>query len=220
MVTVKGSRDPVEFAIRLPGGGDGTVWLPIDSKFPLETYQKLVEAYESGDRSAIDNAQKALKLRLMGEARDIHEKYIHVPETTEFGILFLPVESLYAEAVRLGMVEKLQADYKINIAGPTTMAALLNSLQMGFRTLAIQKRSQEVWTVLGNVKTEFGNFEDTLTRTQQRLNQASDELEKLVGVRTRKINRSLKDVTAAPELASAQEAEAARELPPAAENES
>lgn len=193
--TVKGSKEPVEYAVKLPGTGDEAVYLPIDSKFPLETYSQLVDAYDSADAAAIESARKNLEMRLLGEAKDIHTKYVHVPETTEFGVLFLPVEGLYAEAVRLGMVEKLQNRYRINIAGPTTMAAFLNSLQMGFRTLAIQKRSAEVWNVLGNVKTEFGKFEEVLEKTQQRLTQAGDELEKLVGVRTRRINKSLSDIT-------------------------
>lgn len=197
--TVTGSKDPVEYAIKLPGNGEETVYLPIDAKFPLETYQRVVDAYDSANAVELENAKKALEVRLLSEAKDIHSKYIHVPETTEFGIMFLPIEGLYAEAVRMGMVEKLQNKYHIIIAGPTTMSALVNSLQMGFRTLAIQKRSAEVWTILGNVKSEFDKFEDVLSKTQQRLNQAGDELEKLVGVRTRQINKSLSSITGAVE---------------------
>lgn len=200
-ITVPGSRDPVEFAVKLPGPGAEPVWLPIDSKFPLETYTHLMEAYDTADPGQVEEARKALCDRLMGEAKDIHTKYIHVPETTEFGVLFLPVEGLYAEAVRLGMVEKLQNRFRINLAGPTTMAAFLNSLQMGFRTLAIQKRSAEVWKVLGTVKSEFSKFEDVLNATQKKLNQASEELDKLVGTRTRKINKSLEGITDAAEPA-------------------
>lgn len=198
--TVKGSRDPVEFAIKLPGGDEGPVYLPIDAKFPLETYQKLQDACDAGDRDLIAAAEKALEQRIRSEAKDIHEKYIHVPETTDFGILFLPVEGLYAESVKMGLVDALQNKYHIMIAGPTTMSALLNSLQMGFRTLAIQERSAEVWKLLGNVKSEFETFGATLEKTQQRLTQAGEELEKLVGVRTKQINRKLAEITDAPEL--------------------
>lgn len=198
VATKKGSADRVEFAVRLPAGEDGTVWLPIDAKFPGDAYAALMDAYDSGDPAAVEAAGKVLENRIRSEAKDIHDKYIHVPETTEFGIMFLPVEGLYAEVVRRGMVQRLQNEYKVNVAGPTTMAALLNSLQMGFKTLAIQKRSSEVWDILGGVKSEFETFADVLGRTQNRLTQASDELEKLVGVRTRQIQRKLKKVTALP----------------------
>ncbi|MCI6639774.1 MAG: DNA recombination protein RmuC [Pygmaiobacter massiliensis] len=198
VATKKGSLDRVEYAVRMPAGKEGSVWLPIDAKFPADTYNTLLDAYDTGDSAAIEAAGKALESRIRSEAKDIHDKYIHVPETTEFGILFLPVEGLYAEVVRRGMVERLQNEFRVNIAGPTTMAALLNSLQMGFKTLAIQKRSSEVWEILGGVKQEFENFAEILTRTQNRLSQASDELEKLVGVRTRQIQRKLKSVTALP----------------------
>lgn len=196
VATVPGSRFVVEFAIRLPGGDEGTVYLPIDSKFPLETYQAFLDARESGDALQIQTATSALIQRIKGEAKDIHDKYISPPHTTDFGILFLPIEGLYAEVVQLGMVEELQRTYHINIAGPTTMAALLNSLQMGFKTLAVQKRSVEVWNVLGAVKTEFMKFEQTLTATQKKLDQAYRELDTLVGTRTRVINRKLRSVTA------------------------
>ncbi|MBR6518245.1 MAG: DNA recombination protein RmuC, partial [Oscillospiraceae bacterium] len=161
IATKKNSADRVEFAVKLPGYDDGYVYLPIDAKFPLDAYQKLQDAYDSGDRELLVAARKELRLRIKGFAKDIRTKYIDVPNTTEFAIMFLPLEGLYAEVVREGMVEELQKD-KINIAGPTTMAALLNSLQMGFRTLAIRKRTGEVWNVLGAVKTEFDKFGDVL----------------------------------------------------------
>ena len=171
------------------------VWLPIDSKFPGDTYGALRDAYEEGSREQIDACVKQLIATLKSEAKDIHDKYLAPPHTTEFGIMFLPFEGLYAEAVSRGMVEILQRDYHVNLAGPSTMAALLNSLQMSFRTIAIQKRSGEVWSVLGAVKTEFDKFEACLTQTQNRLDQASRELDKLVGTRTRAIRRKLKGVT-------------------------
>lgn len=194
IATKKGSKNVVEFAVKLPSDGAGTVYLPIDSKFPGDTYSALREAVESGDRQSIESAQKALVQRIKGEAKDIHDKYIDPPNTTEFAIMFLPFEGLYSEVVNMGLVEVLQREYKVNIAGPSTMAALLNSLQMGFKTLAVQKRSAEVWKILGGVKTEFDKFNDVLVMTQQRLDQANKELDKLVGVRTRQIQRQLKDV--------------------------
>lgn len=199
IATRPGSRDRVEFAVRLPGDGEQPVYLPIDAKFPSDTYGKLAEAYELGDSALINEAGKLFETKLKSFAKDIHDKYVEPPYTTDFAIMFLPVESIYAEAVRRGMVEALQREYKINIAGPTTMAALLNSLQMGFQTLAIQKRSSQVWDVLGAVKTEFDKFGTVLAAAQQRLNQANSELDKLVGVRTRKIQRQLREVTALPE---------------------
>lgn len=186
----------VEFAVKLPGDDEGTVWLPIDAKFPGDAYAKLVDAYELGDPNALEEAAKNLERIIKSEAKDIHDKYIEPPYTTDFGIMFLPFEGLYAEVVRRGLLETLQRDYKVNIAGPTTMAALLNSLQMGFRTLAIQKRSGEVWNVLGAVKTEFDKFGGVLESAQNRINQANAELDKLIGVRTRSIVRKLKGVTA------------------------
>ncbi|MGN1344021.1 MAG: DNA recombination protein RmuC [Traorella sp.] len=195
VVTKKGSRDVVEFAIKLPGDGDKCVYLPIDSKFPLDKYALLVDAYDEGDQQKISQAQRELDTMIKKSAKDIHDKYIDVPNTTEFAIMFLPIEGLYAEVVRRGMVERLQRDYKINIAGPTTMAALLNSLQMGFKTLAIQKRSSEVWNVLGAVKSEFEKFGNALESTQNRLNLAQKELDNLVGVRTRQIQKKLDKVT-------------------------
>lgn len=196
VATVPGSSERVEFAVKLPGDGEGdTVWLPVDAKFPADAYSNLLDAYDNADTAAVEQTGKVLENRIRQFAKDIHDKYIHVPETTDFGIMFLPVEGLYAEVVRRGMVEKLQNEFKVNIAGPTTMAALLNSLQMGFRTLAIQKRSGEVWKVLGDVKSEFGKFEDILMQTKRHLELASKDIENLVGVRTRQIQRKLSGVT-------------------------
>ncbi len=196
IATVNGSAERVEFAVKLPGDGDGMpVWLPLDAKFPADAYANLLDAYEAADTAAVEAAGKVLESRIRSFAKDIHEKYIHVPETTEFGIMFLPVEGLYAEVVRRGLVEKLQNEFKVNIAGPTTMAALLNSLQMGFRTLAIQKRSGEVWKVLGEVKSEFAKFGDVLTKTKRHLELASKDIDELVGTRTNQIQRKLRDVT-------------------------
>ncbi|MGN1468182.1 MAG: DNA recombination protein RmuC [Ruminococcus sp.] len=194
VATKKGSRNVVEFAVKLPADDDSFIYLPIDSKFPGDSYSAYRDAVESGDKEKIDLTLKALLATIKNEAKDIHDKYIDPPNTTEFAIMFLPFEGLYSEVVNRGMVEVLQRDYKVNIAGPSTMAALLNSLQMGFKTLAVQKRSTEVWKILGSVKTEFDKFNDVLVMTQQRLNQANSELDKLVGVRTRQIQRKLKDV--------------------------
>lgn len=196
--TVPGSSDRVEFALKLPGDGQAPVWLPIDAKFPVDAYSALLEAYDSGDKAAVETAAKELEKRIRSFGKDIHTKYIAPPHTTDFGIMFLPIEGLYAEVVRRGMAERLQREFRIVVAGPTTMAALLNSLQMGFRTLAIQKRSSEVWKVLGSVKTEFDTFGVALAQAQNRINQASHELENLVGVRTRQIQRKLSQVTQMP----------------------
>lgn len=196
VITKKGSKNPVEFAIKLPTEDDKHIYLPIDSKFPSDVYENLVDAYENGSKEQIDDAVKQLKARIRSFAKDISDKYIDSPNTTDFAIMFLPFEGLYAEIVNRGMVESLQRDFKINVAGPSTMAALLNSLQMGFKTFAIQKRSGEVWNVLGAVKTEFDKFGEVLAATQQRLEQANNELDKLVGVRTRQIQRKLKNITA------------------------
>ena len=199
VATKKGSKNVVEFAVKLPSDDDKFIYLPIDSKFPGDTYAALRDAIDEGDKIKIDLAAKALITRIKSEAKDIHDKYIDPPYTTEFAIMFLPFEGLYSEAVNRGLVEILQRDYKVNIAGPSTMAALLNSLQMGFKTLAVQKRSAEVWEILGAVKQEFDKFGDVLEATQQRLDHK--ELDKLVGVRTRQIQRKLKDVqTPAKEL--------------------
>ena len=203
VVTKKGSTQRVEFAIRLPGEADAPVYLPIDAKFPGDSYAALVDAYETGDASQIAAAQSTLEARIKAEARDIRDKYIDPPNTTDFAILFLPFEGLYAEVVRMGLVDVLQRKYRVNIAGPTTFAALLNSLQMGFRTLAIQKRSGEVWNLLSAVKTEFGAFETVLQAAQKRIEQTGAELDKLVGVRTRKINSRLRGVSALPAEESA-----------------
>ena len=195
VVTKSSGRNPVEFAIKLPGDGETPVYLPIDSKFPTEDYLLLNEAYDNGDKAAIEVLATILERKIKSFAKDIHEKYVEPPHTTDFAILFLPIEGLYAEAVRRGLVETLQREYKVNIAGPTTMAALLNSLQMGFKTLAIQKRSSEVWKVLASVKNEFETFGRVLETAQNRITQTSAELDKLVGVRTRMIRSKLKEVS-------------------------
>lgn len=194
VATKKGSRNVVEFAIKLPADDDSFVYLPIDSKFPGDTYAKLVDAMNSGNKEEIEICSKNLLRTIKSEAKDIHDKYISPPNTTEFAIMFLPFEGLYAEVVNRGMVEVLQREYKVNVAGPSTMGALLNSLQLGFKTLAVQKRSAEVWQILNDVKREFDTFADVLEKTQARLNQANTELDKLVGVRTRKIQSQLSKV--------------------------
>lgn len=194
VATKKGSKNVVEFAVKLPADDDGFIYLPIDSKFPGDTYSHLRDAIEEGDKEKIELSAKALITTIKNEAKDIRDKYIDPPNTTEFAIMFLPFEGLYSEVVNRGLVEVLQRQYKVNVAGPSTMAALLNSLQMGFKTLAVQQRSAEVWNILGQVKTEFDKFNDVLVATQQRINQANSELDKLVGVRTRQIRRRLKDV--------------------------
>ena len=206
VATVKGSSERVEYAVRLPGDGTSCVYLPIDAKFPIDAYNGLLDAYDTADAAQVEAAAKVLEQRIRQFAKDIHTKYIHVPETTDFGIMFLPIEGLYAEVVRRGMVERLQAEFKVVIAGPTTMAALLNSLQMGFKTLAIQKRSSEVWDVLSSVKSEFETFGTALEQAQTRINQAGNALESLVGVRTRQIQRKLRSVTTLPEAGAAGEA--------------
>jgi len=205
VATKNGSRDNVEFAIKLPGKDrvSEVVYLPVDSKFPLDVYHSLVDAYEIGDQSSIEEGYKKLEAAIKKSAKDIRDKYIDPPYTTDFAIMFLPIEGLYAEVVkRTNLVEILQREYKINVTGPTTLAALLNSLQMGFRTLAIEKRSSEVWNVLGAVKTEFGKFEEVLKATQKKLNQASTDLDKLVGTRTKQINKKLMSVERLTEDAS------------------
>ena len=194
VATKKGSRNVVEFAIKLPADDDNFVYLPIDSKFPGDTYAKLVDAMSSGNKEEIEVCSKNLLRTIKSEAKDIHDKYISPPNTTEFAIMFLPFEGLYAEVVNRGMVEVLQREYKVNVAGPSTMGALLNSLQLGFKTLAVQKRSAEVWQILNDVKREFDAFADVLEKTQTKLNQANTELDKLVGVRTRKIQSQLSKV--------------------------
>lgn len=198
VVTKPRSGMRVEFAIKMPGDDGSTIYLPIDAKFPLDAYEGLVDAYETADAAAVENAGKILDTRIKNAAKDIRDKYISPPGTTDFAILFLPVEGLYAEVVRRGMVEVLQRDYKVSIAGPTTMAALLNSLQMGFRTLAIQKRSGEVWKVLGAVKSEFETFGEVLEQAQRKIVLANNDLDKLIGVRTRQIQSKLRDVSTLP----------------------
>lgn len=196
VATVPGSNERVEYAVRLPGDGEGdVVWLPVDAKFPYDAYANLLSAYESADAAAVESAGKILEARVCGFAKDIRNKYIHVPQTTDFGVMFLPVEGMYAEVVRRGLVERLQNEYKVNIAGPTTMAALLSSLQMGFRTLAIQKRSGEVWKILGEVKTEFNKFGDELMKTKKYMEMASRGIDSLVGTRTNVMNRKLSSIT-------------------------
>ena len=202
VATKKGSRAVVEFAVKIPSE-EGYIYLPVDAKFPGETYARLRDAVESGNQLDINEAAKLLITTIKSEARDIRDKYIDPPNTTDFAIMFLPFEGLYAEVVNRGLIEVLQRDYNVVISGPSTMAALLNSLQMGFRTFAIQQRSSEVWNVLSAVKTEFNKFETTLKATQQRMTQASDELDKLVGVRTRQIQRKLKSVSELDDLSSA-----------------
>ena len=194
--TKKGSKNVVEFAIKLPTEDGSPIYLPIDSKFPGDAYAQLQNAIENGSREEITAMTIALKNRIKASAKDIRDKYIDPPNTTDFAIMFLPFEGLYAQVVSMGMVEVLQREYRINIAGPSTMAALLNSLQMSFRTFAIQKRSGEVWQVLGAVKTEFDRFASVLEATQMRIGQAEQELDKLVGVRTRVIQKRLIQVTA------------------------
>jgi DNA recombination protein RmuC len=196
VATKKGSQANVEFAINLPGKvDDNTVWLPIDSKFPIENYQLLIDAYDLGDKSKIELAQKSLLKSIELFAKTISEKYIDPPQTTDFAIMFLPVESLYAEILKHpGTFEKLQREYHITVTGPTTLSALLNSLQMGFRTLAVQKRSSEVWKVLSGVKTEFNKFSDHLAKVHKQINTASGSLDTLINTRTNAMERKLKSV--------------------------
>jgi DNA recombination protein RmuC len=198
--TKKGSSDHVEFAIKLPGKDDGQpVFLPIDAKFPQEDYIRLQAAFGAADLVAIDAASKSLARSVKNFAKSIRDKYIDPPHTTDFGILFLPIEGLFAEIVRQpDLVEHLQREYKIIVTGPTTLAAMLNSLQMGFKTLAIQKRSSEVWEVLGAVKTEFNKFGGVLEKAQKKISEANQELDNLVGTRTRILLSKLKNVQELP----------------------
>ena len=200
--TKQGSRNRVEFAVKLPADDGGFIYLPIDSKFPGDTYLALREAVESGDKAQLEQCEKALLNTIRSEAKDIHDKYIDPPHTTDFAVMFLPFEGLYSEIVNRGMVEELQHKYKVSIAGPSTMAALLNALQMGFRTLAVQKRSAEVWDVLRSVKKEFDSFSDVLEKTQTRLDQANKELDALVGVRTRQMQKQLAKVSSSERVES------------------
>ena len=199
--TRKNATEFVEFAIKLPGKDNGkdVVYLPIDAKFPKDVYEQYVDAYEEGDTSLIDSTSRQLETTVKRMAKDIHDKYIEPPFTTDFAIMFLPFENIYAEVIRrTALIETLQKDYKIVVTGPTTLGAILNSLQMGFRTLAIQKRTSEVWSVLGAVKTEFGKFGGLLEKVQKNLQNAGDQLEEVMGKRTRAIERKLRQVEALP----------------------
>lgn len=195
IATVPSSKNVVEFAIKMPSSNGEYVYLPIDSKFPQDAYSCLQQAYDSGSPEEIKAASKELTARIKQFAKDIHTKYIEVPYTTDFAVMFLPTEGLYAEVVNTpGLIDALQCEYRVNVAGPSTMAALLNSIQMGFKTLAVQKRSQEVWKILSGVKTEFDKFAGVIEAVQQRINQANKELDSLVGTRTRAIQRQLRSV--------------------------
>jgi DNA recombination protein RmuC len=200
--TKKNATEFVEFAVKLPGrdGGNQPVWMPVDAKFPKDVYEQYQDAYEAGDPALIESASRQLETTVKRMARDIHDKYLDPPYTTDFGIMFLPFENIYAEIIRrTSLVEALQKDYKVVVTGPTTLGAILNSLQMGFRTLAIQKRTSEVWTVLGAVKTEFGKFGGLLEKVQKNLQNAGDQLEEVMGKRTRAIERKLRQVEALPQ---------------------
>ncbi len=199
VATRPNSNERVDFAIRLPGKSDGVVvWLPIDAKFPVEDYQRLIDAQERGEMGLVEEASKAIEVRLKSEARSIHEKYVAPPHTTDFALLYLPTEGLYAEALRRpGLADTLQREWRVSLAGPTTLAALLNSLQMGFRTLAIEQRSAEVWAVLGAVKGEFGKFGEALAHTRKKLDEASNSISK-AETRTRQLSRKLSEVEALP----------------------
>ncbi|MBP1760003.1 MAG: hypothetical protein H6Q63_920, partial [Firmicutes bacterium] len=218
VVTKAGSNDRVEFAIKLPArdGQDNTIWLPIDAKFPIEDYERLIAAQDQANLTLIEELGKSLENRIKLEGKTIRDKYIDPPNTTDFGILFLPVEGLYAEVLRRpGLCERLQREYKVIITGPTTLAALLNSLQMGFKTLAIEKRSSEVWNLLGAVKTEFNKFVEILEKTQKKLQEASNTIDTATR-KSRTIARKLKDVQTLPaneaELMLGQETECENNL--------
>ncbi len=202
IATIPNSLNRVEFAVKLPGEDGGHVYLPIDSKFPADCYTQLQDAIESGSKEAIDSASSLLVTRIKAFAKDIRQKYIEPPYTTSFGIMFLPFEGLYSEVVNRGLVEILQREYNVNIAGPSTKAALLNTLLIGFKTLAIQKRSNEVWQVLSAVKSEFEKFEEVLTTAQKHIDLVGKDIDKLVGVRSRAISRRLSSVQS-PEPAEA-----------------
>ncbi len=205
--TLPNSREQVEFAIKLPGKDAGSpVWLPIDAKFPVEDYQRLMDAQDKADIELVEQTAKALEARIKLEAKTIRDKYIAPPHTTDFGIMFLPTEGLYAEVLRRpGLADFIQREYRVIVSGPTTFAAVLNSLQMGFRTLVIEQRASEIWILLGAVKTQFSKFGDVIDATQKKLDQASKQFES-VGQRTRAINRQLKDVEALPVTEGAMEA--------------
>ena len=199
--TRKNATEFVEFAIKLPGKDNDkeVVYLPIDAKFPKDVYEQYIDAYEEGDTSRMESTSKQLEITIKRMAKDIHDKYVEPPFTTDFAIMFLPFENIYAEVIRrTSLIETLQKDFKIVVTGPTTLGAILNSLQMGFRTLAIQKRTSEVWSVLGAVKTEFGKFGGMLEKVQKNLQNAGDQLEEVMGKRTRAIERKLRQVEALP----------------------
>jgi DNA recombination protein RmuC len=197
----EGSRENVEFAVKIPSKEDSNkiIWLPIDAKFPTADYELLLAAYENGEKEGVAQAQKDLKAKIEKFARDIHEKYVDPPNTTEFGIMFLPFEGLYAEVLRIpGLFENIQNNHRVTITGPTTISAFLNSLQMGFRSLAVEKRTSEIWDLLGAVRTEFGKFGDVLQKTKEKLDSASKEIDR-AGTRSRAIERKLRDVQTLPE---------------------
>lgn len=193
-VTKKNSSERVEFAIKMPGSNDEYIYLPIDSKLPLESYHKIKDGMDLGNSELIKEGRKELKNAIRKYAKDIKDKYIDVPNTTDFAIMFLPIEGLYVEVLNMGLFEELQREYKVNVAGPTTLTAILNALQMGFKTLIIQKKSADVFKLLGAVKSEFEKFADTLQKTQKKVGEASNELDKLVGTRTRMIQSKLRDI--------------------------
>lgn len=191
--TKVGSRDVVEFAIKIPSG-DSYIYLPVDSKFPLEAYNKLKDATDLADKALIESARKDLARQIKNEAKTIASKYIDVPNTTDFAIMFLPTESLYIEAIEMGLFEECQREFRVNISGPTTLSAIINALRLGFNSLEIQKRSSEVFKLLGAVKTEFEKFAESLSSAQRKLNLAGDEIENLVGIRTRQMQKKLKEI--------------------------
>ena len=207
VATVSGSTERVEFAVKLPGESGETVWLPIDSKFPGDAYEHLVDAINAGNEEAIAAAKKSLETRIKAEAKDISTKYIAPPETTNFAILFLPFEGLYAEVVsQVGLLEQLQREYRVNVCGPSTMAALLNSLQMGFQSVAIQKHADEIQKVLSAVKTEFETYQAQLEKAQKQIRTAETTIDKILTTRTKAMNRKLRAVTALESLEDAQSA--------------
>ncbi len=218
VVTKDAGNERVEFAIKLPGRDDHqdeVVWLPIDAKFPQEDYQRLLDAQERGDRPGVEASAKQLERGIKTSAKDIRDKYLNPPKTTDFGIMFLPTEGLYAEVIRRpGLMDFLQRQYRVTVAGPTTLAALLNALQMGFRTLAVQQRSSEVWKILGAVKTDFGKFGDILGKVAKKLHEASNTVEDAAR-KTRTIERKLREVEELP----GPEAEALLVEPPAADDD-
>lgn len=201
VVTKAGSNDRVEFAIKMPGSKEGeSIYLPVDSKFPTEAYHRIQEAIDKADKDGVEAARKELKANIITFAKDISSKYIDAPNTTAFAIMFLPIEGLYAEVINMGLFEELQRNYNVSVTGPSTFSALLNALQMGFKSLVIQKKSADVFKLLTSIKTEFDTFADALDKTQKKFNQAGDELEKLVGTRTRAMQRKLKNVESIEEI--------------------